>query len=179
MRQITTDIADVFLLEPDAYNDKRGFFLENYSEKRYAEFGIPTHFVQDNHSRSTKHCLRGLHYQQGKPQGKLVSVSRGRVFDVAVDLRRDSATFTQAVCAVLDDENHRQLYIPPGFAHGFCVLSDEADFLYKCTEYYEPNLEAGIAWNDPDINIRWPIEQPLLSDKDKQHPTLSELLEGP
>lgn len=162
-----TPLSGVLLIEPKVFGDARGFFLETYRAQHFAGFGIPA-FVQDNHSRSVRGVLRGLHYQLVRPQGKLVMVSRGEVFDVAVDIRRASPTFGQCYGTVLSEKNHLQLYIPPGFAHGFCVLSEDADFLYKCTEYYTPETERAILWNDPDINIAWPLPEPRLSAKDLQ-----------
>lgn len=168
-------LAGLLHIEPKVFGDARGFFVETYREQRLMEFGVPA-FVQDNHSRSMRGVLRGLHYQLQQPQGKLVMVARGAVFDVAVDIRRGSPTFGQWYGAVLSDENHHQLYIPPGFAHGFCVLSEDADFLYKCTDYYAPQGERAIAWNDPDIGIDWPLAEPRLSDKDSRAPRLRDLL---
>lgn len=168
MRKLETTIPDVILLEPKIFGDERGFFKETYQFDRYREFGIKLPFVQDNFSRSTKGVLRGLHYQKNFPQGKLVQVVSGEVFDVAVDIRKDSATFGKWFGAVLSGENHRQMYVPPGFAHGFCVLSDSADFSYKCTEYYHPEDEHTILWNDPTLAIDWPIHEVLVSDKDRQ-----------
>ncbi len=175
MKITTTALPGVLIIEPKAFGDARGFFLESFQTERYAKAGITQAFVQDNHSRSQRGVLRGLHFQRKRPQGKLVSVSRGSVFDVAVDINPHSATFGQYVATVLSDENHLQLWIPPGYAHGFCVLSDEADFHYKCTELYDPTDEAGIIWNDPDVNIAWPFDNPLLSEKDQKLPRLGEL----
>ena len=171
-----TVLPGVLLVEPRAFGDSRGFFMETYHEARYREAGIDARFVQDNHSRSRKGVLRGLHYQLIQPQGKLVGVSRGAVFDVVVDIRRGSPYFGQWVGEILDDERHQQLYIPPGFAHGFCVVSEMADFVYKCTDYYHPQSEYGIAWDDPGIGIAWPeLDLPwILSDKDRTNPTLRE-----
>lgn len=177
MKVIETALPGVLVIEPKVFGDARGFFLETFSEARYREAGIPGPFVQANHSRSRRGVLRGLHYQLVQPQGKLVSVSRGSVYDVAVDVRRGSPTFGRFVSCVLDDEAHRQLYIPPGFAHGFCVLSEEADFLYQCTDYYHPASEAGIAWDDPDLGIDWPDLDYMLSDKDRVHPRLKDQLQ--
>lgn len=160
-----TPLPGLLLIEPKVFGDARGFFLETYREERLAKFNVPA-FVQDNHSRSARGVLRGLHYQLGRPQGKLVMAARGAVFDVAVDIRKGSKTFGQWYGVELNEENHLQLYVPPGFAHGFCVLSDMADFLYKCTRYYAPETERGIIWNDPDIGIDWPLSAPLLSAKD-------------
>jgi dTDP-4-dehydrorhamnose 3,5-epimerase len=167
-------LPDVLLLEPQVFGDSRGFFLETYRESAYREAGISEHFVQDNHSRSRKGVLRGLHYQLIQPQGKLVQVIRGQVFDVAVDIRRGSPTFAHWTGVILDDQRHRQLYVPAGFAHGFLVMSDTVDLLYKCTDYYHPQSERGIAWNDPDIGITWPAAKVILSDKDARNPRLVE-----
>lgn len=173
--QITpTDLPGVILIEPRVFGDQRGFFMETYHQLHYHEVGVAQRFVQDNHSRSRQGVLRGLHYQLIQPQGKLVWTARGSVFDVAVDIRRGSPTFGQWVGFILDDVDHRQMYIPPGFAHGFCVLSDEADFFYKCTDYYHPRSEQGILWNDPDIGVAWPIRDVTLSDKDARLPRLAE-----
>ncbi len=174
MKAIETELPGVLILEPKVFGDRRGFFMETHNRQRYRELGIREHFVQDNHSRSRKGVLRGLHYQLIQPQGKLVWVIRGRVFDVVADIRRGSPDFGRWAGAVLDDCNHRQLYVPPGFAHGFCVLSDEVDFVYKCTDYYHPQSERGIAWNDPDIGIDWPDQAVSLSDKDAHNPSLAE-----
>jgi len=168
-------MPEVVIFEPEVFGDERGFFQETYSLKRYKEAGIDTVFVQDNHSRSRINTLRGLHYQLNNPQGKLVRVVYGKVFDVAVDIRPNSKTFGRAVWAELSDKNFRQLYVPPGFAHGFCVLSDYVDFEYKCTDYYNPDDEGGIRWNDPNLNIPWPIAEPMLSEKDLQYVNLSEI----
>jgi dTDP-4-dehydrorhamnose 3,5-epimerase len=175
MNVINTPIADVKLIEPKCFGDARGFFLETFSAQRYPDAGINVSFVQDNHSRSTQGVLRGLHYQLIHPQGKLVSVTRGEVLDVAVDIRVGSPTFGQWYGAVLNDENHRQMYVPPGLAHGFVVLSDTVDFIYKCTDYYHPEDEKGLLWNDPAIGVDWQIDQPLLSEKDNKNKTLAEL----
>lgn len=169
MKIIDTEIADVKIIEPDVYGDARGFFLETFSEARYHKaLGIEMSFVQDNHSRSQQHVLRGLHFQTDHPQGKLVRTVTGEIFDVVVDIRPDSPTFKQWVGVTLSESNKRQLWIPAGLAHGFVVLSEFADFEYKCTEYYDPSSEQCIIWNDADIGIQWPIEHPVLSDKDKQ-----------
>ncbi|BAY12868.1 dTDP-4-dehydrorhamnose 3,5-epimerase [Calothrix sp. NIES-2098] len=164
-----TEIPDVIAIEPQIFGDERGFFYESYNEKALLEkAGIAEHFVQDNHSRSAKNILRGLHYQIQQPQGKLVRVVVGAVFDVAVDLRKSSKSFGQWVGIDLTAENKRQLWIPPGFAHGFVVLSEYAEFLYKTTNYYAPQYERTLMWNDPDLAIAWPIEtEPVLSAKDK------------
>ena len=174
MQVIETELEGVLILEPKVFGDSRGFFLETFREQGYREAGIVESFVQDNHSRSSKGVLRGLHFQTQKAQGKLVRVSRGKVFDVAADVNPLSPTFGKYVGVMLDDEIHRQLYIPPGYAHGFCVLSDVADFEYKCTEYYCPEFDAGVIWSDPDLNIDWPIQTPLLSEKDTNLPSLKE-----
>jgi dTDP-4-dehydrorhamnose 3,5-epimerase len=172
MKVTETELAGVLIIEPKVFSDQRGFFLETYHQARYHAAGLPQHFVQDNHSRSRRGVLRGLHYQLLNPQGKLVGVTRGQVFDVVVDIRRGSPTFGRWVSCILDDRNLRQFYIPPGFAHGFCVLSEEADFFYKCTDYYNPQSEYGIAWNDPSLDIKWPLPEVLLSVKDSLHPPL-------
>ena len=172
MRFITLDLPGVIVVEPDVHRDARGFFLETYNEARYSLGGIPGPFVQDNHSRSSRGTLRGLHLQTARPQGKLVRVIEGDIFDVAVDVRRGSPTFGRWVGTSLSAENFRQCYVPPGFAHGFCVLSDAAQVEYKCTEPYDPAGEIGIAWNDPDVAIAWPIAEPILSDRDRRHPRL-------
>lgn len=170
MNVIKTEINDLLIIEPQIFGDDRGFFLEMYQAQRYKSIGIKEEFVQDNRSRSSKGVLRGLHFQKTKPQGKLVTVTNGAVFDVAVDLRPESLTFGQHVSVLLNSENKRQLYIPPGFAHGFCVLSEHAELQYKCTDYYDPNDESGIIWNDKDLKIKWPITKPLLSSKDSRLP---------
>ena len=175
MNVIETPIVDVKLFEPKCVGDARGFFLETFSEQQYRDAGIDESFVQYNHSRSSKGVLRGLHYQLNYPQGKLVSVTRGEVLDVAVDIRVGSPTYGQWYSAVLNDENHRQMYVPPGLAHGFVVLSDTVDFVYKCTEYYHPEDEKGLLWNDSMIGIDWQIERPLLSERDCNNKTLAEL----
>lgn len=167
------EIPDVILIEPEVFSDERGFFMETYKYSELFAFGIKEHFLQDNHSRSAKGVLRGLHYQNPpKAQGKLVRVILGEVFDVAVDIRKGSPTYGRWVGVVLSSENKRMLYIPPGFAHGFCVLSDVAEVLYKVTEEYAPECEAGIIWNDPEIGIQWPIKNPVLSLKDARWPSL-------
>lgn len=175
MQVTPTELPEVLLIEPKAFGDSRGFFFESYQAERYQQMGINLPFVQDNISRSSKNVLRGLHFQLQHTQGKLVGVTRGAVYDVAVDVRYGSPTFGKAVGFVLDDENHHQLYIPPGFAHGFCVLTDVVDFYYKCTDLYHPASEMGIIWNDPDLNISWPITEPILSNKDQQYSRLRDL----
>jgi len=166
-------LPGVLVIEPDVHHDGRGFFLETYHADRYLEHGIRGPFVQDNHSRSTCGTLRGLHLQLGRPQGKLIHVIEGEVFDVAVDVRRGSPTFCRWVGVVLSAENFKQCYVPPGFAHGFCVVSPMAQVEYKCTDLYDPETEIGIAWNDPALAIRWPIAEPLLSERDRHHPMLA------
>lgn len=179
MKVIETELPGVVIIEPKVFGDHRGFFLETFSAERYREeAGISLPFVQDNLSRSQRGVLRGLHFQKTKPQGKLVSVTRGAVYDVAVDINPSSATFGQYVGVELSEDNHRQLYVPPGYAHGFCVLSDVADFSYKCTDYYHPEDEGGIAWDCPKVAIDWPIAEPQLSDKDKAYPGLEEYVDG-
>jgi len=175
MKVTPTDLPGVLLIEPAVFSDARGFFLENYHARRYTEVGIPGPFVQDNHSRSRQGVLRGLHYQLHHPQGKLVWVTRGEVFDVVVDIRQGSPTFGHWIGMVLTEDNHRQLYVPPGCAHGFCVLSDIADFLYKCHDFYHPEDEGGILWCDPDLAIAWPVSAPALSPKDQHYPRLAEV----
>lgn len=171
-----TAISDLLILEPKVFGDSRGFFFESFNAKNFAQAtGLNVNFVQDNHSRSSKGVLRGLHYQVQQTQGKLVHVTQGAVFDVAVDIRKSSPTFGKWVGCELSDSNHRQLWIPPGFAHGFMVLSESADFLYKTTDYYAPAQERCIAWNDPSIGINWPEGiTPLLSAKDQQGIALAE-----
>jgi dTDP-4-dehydrorhamnose 3,5-epimerase len=169
MNAIKTAIPDVMIIEPKVFGDARGFFFESYNQRQFEELtGTAPVFVQDNHSRSARGVLRGLHYQLQQTQGKLVSVTSGEVFDVCVDLRRSSPTFGQSVSVILSAENHRQLWVPPGFAHGFLVTSDSAEFLYKTTDYYAPQFERSLLWNDPVLGIEWPLQQePLLSVKDK------------
>ncbi len=174
MNVIETKLPGVLILEPKVFRDERGFFVETFRETTLRETGINETFVQDNHSRSSKGILRGLHYQLIQPQGKLVRVSRGKVFDVAVDVRKGSPTFGQWVGCVLDDESLHMMYIPPGYAHGFVVLSEVADFIYSCTHYYHAESEQCIAWNDPDIGIEWPISDVSLSAKDQSAPRLAQ-----
>lgn len=181
MKAIETALAGVLIIEPKVFVDTRGFFLETFHKQRYENVGIPgsdLEFVQDNHSRSRKGVLRGLHFQLENPQGKLVSAGTGAVFDVAADVNPDSTTYGQWVGVELNEDNHRQLWIPPGYAHGFCVLSEVADFQYKCTALYHPESDSGVLWDDPDIGIQWPVEYPLLSEKDKVLPRLSEASRG-
>ncbi|WP_217900122.1 dTDP-4-dehydrorhamnose 3,5-epimerase [Noviherbaspirillum humi] len=169
MKAVSTSIPDVLILEPTVFGDDRGFFFESFNARRFQELtGVAAEFVQDNHSKSAKNVLRGLHYQIQQPQGKLVRVVSGEVFDVAVDIRKSSPTFGKWVGATLSAENKRQLWIPEGFAHGFVVLSDSAEFLYKTTDYWAPEHERSILWSDPEIGVQWPIEDvPLLSAKDR------------
>jgi dTDP-4-dehydrorhamnose 3,5-epimerase len=175
MKLVPTNIPEVMVLEPKVFGDDRGFFMESFNLRTFRELtGVTLDFVQDNHSRSARGVLRGLHYQVRQPQGKLVRVAAGRVFDVAVDLRRSSPTFGQWAGAELSAENHRQMWVPPGFGHGFLVLSDSADFLYKTTDYYAPQHERALAWNDEHIGIAWPTAElgagPVLSAKDRDAP---------
>jgi len=170
-----TNIPEVLIIESKVFSDDRGFFYEAMHEEKFQAMGIKQRFVQTNISRSKKNVLRGLHYQKQHTQGKLISVIKGSVFDVAVDVRHDSPTFKQWVGTVLDDQKHQQLYIPPGFAHGFCVLSDEADFIYECTDFYDANSEITIIWNDADIHVDWPIQSPILSPKDQKGLRLKDL----
>lgn len=175
MKVIETKLPGVLIIEPRVFGDTRGFFMETFSQRKYETIGLKEKFVQDNLSFSSRGVLRGLHYQNPNSQGKLVSVVQGEVFDVAVDIRTGSPTLGQWVGVSLSGENHRQLWVPPGFAHGFCVLSDTTYFTYKCTDIYTPSAEGGILWNDPDIDIEWPIEKPLLSDKDEVYPRLKDV----
>jgi len=175
MNVTETKLAGVLIIEPKVFGDSRGFFKETFQVERYREAGIEYIFVQDNYSRSQKGVLRGLHFQITKPQGKLVSCSKGAVFDVAVDIDPESTTYGQYVGVELTEDNHKQLWVPPGYAHGFCVLSETADFQYKCTDYYDSSDEGGVIWNDPDLAIEWPITHPSLSSKDALLPTLAEL----
>jgi len=177
LERVSFNISGPLLLKLRLFKDDRGFFFESYQATRYHNLGISPPFVQDNTSFSKRGVLRGLHYQKNFPQGKLVSVLQGRVYDVAVDIRRHSPTFGQHISVWLDDENHHQFYIPPGFAHGFFVTSDTALFHYKCTDYYHPNDEGGLCWNDPALNIDWPLDDalPILSPKDATFPLLAEL----
>lgn len=172
---IKTDIEDVLQLKPVVHGDRRGFFLETYRKKLLAEYGIQIDFVQDNLSKSQQNTLRGLHYQIEQPQDKLVMVMQGTILDVAVDLRKDSDTFGRHTACILSDENRHQLFIPKGFAHGFSVLSDEALVYYKCSDYYHPEGERGLKWNDPELGIDWRISDPVISEKDKKQPLLNEI----
>ena len=178
MEVIETSIPDVKLIKPKIFGDERGFFIETWNAKVFEQAGIDATFVQDNHSRSVKHTLRGMHYQIKQPQGKLVRCTHGEVFDVAVDLRKDSPTFGQWVGEFLSEENHHQLWVPPGFGHGFLVTSEAADFQYKCTDFYAPEHERSIHWADPAIGIEWPIDlevlSPLVSSKDSKGSLLND-----
>ncbi len=174
MNIIHTPLPGVVVFEPKKFGDHRGFFIETYREETMKEAGIAARFVQDNHSRSRKGVLRGLHYQLVQPQGKLIRVASGSVFDVAVDVRKGSPRFGEWYGCILDEEGMRMMYVPPGFAHGFAVLSESADFIYKCTDYYHPQSEQGIRWNDPAIGIDWPIDDVSLSDKDAANPPLAD-----
>jgi len=175
MKVLKTSIEDVLIIEPQVFSDSRGFFMETYQQDRYERDGIHAVFVQDNFSCSVQGTLRGLHYQFPNAQKKLVQVLKGEVFDVAVDIRVGSPTFGKWAGVLLSEANHRQLFIPEGFAHGFAVLSSEAIFLYKCSDYYAPNSEKGIIWNDPDLDIAWPIPEPILSEKDMRYPCLKDM----
>lgn len=174
---ISTPISDLYVVEPSVFGDKRGFFMESYNKKDFEEIGLTMEFVQDNHSRSKKGVLRGLHFQNKHPQGKLVRVVRGEILDVAVDLRKDSTTYGKWYSVILSEETKKMFYIPEGFAHGFLVLSAEADFLYKCTDYYHPEEDCGVIWSDPDLDIDWQLKDfdPILSEKDKNRPKLKDI----
>ncbi len=172
MKVISTKLDGVLMLEPRMFGDHRGYFLESYQQLRYAAAGVDVTFVQDNISQSVKNTLRGLHYQHPRGQAKLVQVLQGEIYDVAVDIRHGSPTFGQWVGATLSAENHQQFYIPAGFAHGFCVLSESALFMYKCSAYYAPEDEGGIRWDDPTLGIQWPIRTPILSERDQAMPRL-------
>jgi dTDP-4-dehydrorhamnose 3,5-epimerase len=177
VRVINTALPGVLVIEPDVISDARGFFLETYHADKYRQHGITMAFVQDNHSRSVGGTVRGLHLQRRHVQGKLIRVIEGEVFDVAVDVRRGSATFGKWVGVTLSAENFRQCYVPPGFAHGFCVVSADAQVEYKCTDVYDPASEIGIAWNDPALGIDWPIAAPILSPRDHRNPTLAAVMD--
>ena len=173
---IETPLPGVILIEPKLFADDRGFFMETFHAERFADAGIPDHFVQDNHSRSRRGVLRGLHYQEPQPQGKLVRCTRGVLFDVAVDIRRESPHFAKWYGVELSEENRLSLWIPPGFAHGFCAMTDDADLVYKCTETYRGESDRAIVWNDPEIGIVWPLRDPILSTKDAAAPRLRDAL---
>ena len=169
-------LKDLLVIEPEIFGDERGFFVETFQAERYSEIGIDLQFIQDNLSRSSQGVIRGLHFQKKRPQGKLVTCIRGKVLDVVVDLRSDSESFGQSFSIILDSEKRNQLWIPPGFAHGFSVLSESADFFYKCTDYYSPNDESGILWSDPDLGIDWLVSNPSVSEKDRTLPLLREVI---
>lgn len=175
MRAIPTELPEVLIVDPDVHRDARGFFLESFHADKYRALGITGPFVQDNHSRSLRGTIRGLHLQVRNPQGKLVRVIQGEIFDVAVDVRRGSPTFGRWVGVSLSAESFRQCYVPPGFAHGFSVLSEIAEIEYKCTALYDPAGEVGVAWNDPALNISWSVADPILSERDRSHPPLASL----
>ena len=179
MKFVPADIPGVIIVEPDVFEDRRGFFLETYHADKYRAGGIADIFVQDNQSRSAGGTLRGLHLQLGRPQGKLIRVIEGEIFDVAVDVRRGSPTFGKWVGVTLSAANFKQCFIPKGFAHGFAVVSDVAQVEYKCTDFYDAKSEIGIAWDDPAIGITWPVRNPVLSDRDKRHPRLAEIADLP
>lgn len=174
MKITKTPLEGLLIIEPHVFKDNRGYFYESFQQERYSKAGMPL-FVQDNVSHSSANTLRGLHYQLPRPQGKLVWVTQGTVWDVAVDVRASSPTFGEWYSITLSSDNHTQMYIPPGFAHGFCVLSETAVFHYKCTDFYAPECEHGIRWDDPSLNITWPISNPVLSTKDSTYPTLEEM----
>ncbi|MFY9555960.1 MAG: dTDP-4-dehydrorhamnose 3,5-epimerase [Blastocatellia bacterium] len=178
MKRIDTSLPGVFFIEPSVFEDERGFFFESYHENKFAELGIRDRFVQDNHARSVRNTLRGLHYQIKRPQAKLCRVVHGEVLDVVVDIRRGSPHFGKWESGVLSADNRRQMYVPPGFAHGYLVLTETAEFLYKCGDFYHPEFERGVLWNDPDIGINWDIENPILSAKDIKNPTLLRIASG-
>jgi dTDP-4-dehydrorhamnose 3,5-epimerase len=170
MRVLATDVPGVLIVEPDVRRDARGFFLEVYHEEKYRAAGIDVRFVQDNHSRSVKHTLRGLHWQFRRPQAKLIRAVVGEIYDVAVDIRRGSPTFGQWTATTLSADNLRQMFVPEGFAHGFCITSETAEVEYKCTDVYDPEGEAGLPWDDPALGIQWPVQTPILSPRDANHP---------
>lgn len=178
MERLPTRLDGLVLIAPAVHGDERGFFLETYRADAWRTHGVPTEFVQDNHSRSRRGTVRGMHFQLSPGQGKLVRVARGRVLDVVVDIRRDSPTFGQWEACELDDERAWQLWIPVGFAHGFCVLSDVADFVYKCTSYYDPAAESGFSFADPDVGIEWPDGELISSDRDRNAPRLAEIADS-
>lgn len=175
METTTTEINDVLLIKPSVFEDNRGFFFESYRQSRFKKAGIDVNFVQDNVSRSKEYALRGLHYQIENPQDKLIMVLEGKILDVAVDLREDEPTFGQHVARILSAQNHHQLFVPKGFAHGFSVLSNQALVHYKCSDYYNPEGERGLQWNDSELDINWQIDRPIISKKDQQNPLLKEI----
>jgi len=174
LKAIETTLPGVLLIQPDVFGDARGFFMETYHVAKFRELGIDAEFVQDNHSRSARGVLRGLHFQEPNPQGKIVRCPRGAIYDVAVDVRRGSPSFGKWYGIELSEENKRMLWVPPGFAHGFCALTDLAELVYKCTALYDPAADRSIAWNDPAIGIEWPLREPTLSPKDAAAPTLAD-----
>ncbi len=174
-RRLETQLDGVVLIEPEVHGDERGFLVETFRDDGWRELGVEVEFVQENHSRSGRGILRGLHFQTRPGQAKLVRCLRGLIWDVAVDLRRDSPTHRRWEGYELDDARHRQLFVPAGFGHGFCVLSDQADVAYKLSSYYDPTTEAGIAWDDPDVRVEWPISEPILSERDRTAPRLAEI----
>jgi dTDP-4-dehydrorhamnose 3,5-epimerase len=174
-RRIDTELPDIVLIEPEVHGDERGFMVETFRADSWRDLGVETDFVQENHSRSGASILRGIHFQTSPGQAKLVRCARGRIWDVVVDLRRDSPTYRRWEGHELDDVSHRQLYVPVGFGHGFCVLSEDADVAYKLSSYYDPATEAGIAWDDPDVAIEWPLADPVLSERDRNAPRLAEV----
>jgi dTDP-4-dehydrorhamnose 3,5-epimerase len=174
-RRLDTQLPDIALIEPEVHGDERGFMVETFRADAWRDLGADADFVQENHSRSGAAILRGIHFQTSPGQAKLVRCARGRIWDVVVDLRRDSPTYRRWEGHELDDETHRQLFVPIGFGHGFCVLSDSADVTYKLSSYYDPATEAGIAWDDPDVGIQWPVGDPVLSDRDRNAPRLAEV----
>jgi dTDP-4-dehydrorhamnose 3,5-epimerase len=177
-KRLPTKLDGVVLIEPEVHGDPRGFMLESYRHDAWGELGVDLEFVQHNHSRSSRGTLRGIHFQTSPGQAKLVRCPRGRIFDVAVDLRRGSPSYGQWEGHELDDESHRQLFVPVGFGHGFAVLSEEADVAYLCSSTYDPTTEAGIAWDDPDVAVEWPVDEPLLSERDRRAPRLSEVADS-
>ncbi|HVR74242.1 MAG TPA: dTDP-4-dehydrorhamnose 3,5-epimerase [Planctomycetota bacterium] len=177
MKFSPTELEGAVIIEPEVHRDARGFFLETYHARKYEQGGLPAVFVQDNHTRSARGTLRGMHAQRHRPQGKLVRVIEGEIFDVAADLRKGSPTFGRWISVVLSAENFKQLYVPPGFVHGFAVTSEAAEVEYKCTDFYDPSDELGVIWNDPDLAIRWPFDDPVLSRKDQSNPRLADVLE--
>lgn len=176
--RLKTALDGLVLIEPQVFGDDRGFFLETFSQDAWRKLGVDVDFVQHNHSRSSLGTLRGLHFQTSPGQAKLLRCPRGKIFDVAVDLRRGSPTYGQWEGYVLDDEKHRQLFVPVGFAHGFCVLSEIADVTYLVSSYYDPETEAGIRWDDPEVGVEWPVSEPLLSQRDLEAPTLAQVADG-
>lgn len=177
MKVVAEPFSGILVMEPKCFADSRGFFLESYEQERYRAFGITEEFVQDNHSRSARNVLRGLHFTRNKPQAQILTVMRGRIFDVVVDVRKDSATFGQWYGTELSDEGPRQVYMAHGFAHGFCVLSYFADLHYKVSQKYDPSDEGGLVWNDVEVGIEWPIRDPLISSRDSNHPVLRDAVQ--